>query len=219
MSDRRWDPGHFFATGRDHVAELMAYLDRLHPALPRTTAFDFGCGVGRLTQALCGDFIHVCGVDISPTMIRLAQEFNQWPGQCSYRLNDRPDLSGFASNHWDLIHSHWVLQHLAPAATARYLGEFVRLLSPQGLAVFQLPGRPLWRPAGSEPWDSLDSWGVAGGGAVDARGLQVVMETYGIEKQAVIEIIEKAGGEVLEALPDPSPIPDWENLRYVVRRR
>jgi hypothetical protein len=45
------------------------------------------------------------------------------------------------------------------------------------------------------------------------------METYGIEKQAVIEIIEKAGGEVLEALPDPSPIPDWENLRYVVRRR
>lgn len=219
MIGRRWDPETFFATGRAHIAEVMAYLDRLYPDLPRAAALDFGCGVGRLTQPLCREFREVCGVDISPTMIRLAEDFNQWPGQCSYRLNDRDDLNGFASNHWDLVYSHIVLQHIAPAATARYLGEFVRLLSPQGLAVFQVPGRPLWRPAGSEAWDSLDSWGVAGGGAVDPQGLQVAMEMYGIEKEAVTQIVEAAGGEVVDAMPDSSAGAGWESFRYVVRRR
>ena len=218
LTGRRWGPEQFFATGTAHVAELMGYLDSLLPNLPRGAALDFGCGVGRLTQALCAEFRQVCGVDVSPTMIRLADEFNRWPNQCRYLVNDQPDLSSFEGGEWDLIHSHNVLQHIAPAATARYLGEFVRLLTPYGVAVFQLPCRPRFRPAGSRPWDSLDSWGVPDGGPVNEDGLQPAMEMYGIEKHAVIEVIEQAGGEVIEAATDPAPIVDWESIRYVVRR-
>ena len=36
----------------------------------RSRSLDFGCGIGRLTQAMA-EFFEVCdGVDISPTMIR-----------------------------------------------------------------------------------------------------------------------------------------------------
>jgi predicted TPR repeat methyltransferase len=40
----------------------------------RQMAVDFGCGVGRLTQALGDHFERAIGIDVSPTMIRLAGE-------------------------------------------------------------------------------------------------------------------------------------------------
>ncbi len=42
-------------------------------------ALDFGCGVGRLTQALADYFNEVAGVDVSPTMVNKALEYNKKP--------------------------------------------------------------------------------------------------------------------------------------------
>ena len=39
----------------------------------RRSALDFGCGIGRLSQALAEHFDQVYGVDISPKMIELAR--------------------------------------------------------------------------------------------------------------------------------------------------
>ena len=50
----RWDEDEFFATGVEVVAEVMAGLDGLGIVVSRRRALDFGCGVGRLTQALRG---------------------------------------------------------------------------------------------------------------------------------------------------------------------
>ena len=58
--NNRWDPDAFFETGRHEINGVMAYLDSLGLDGPRELAMDFGCGVGRLSQALCehlsGDF-------------------------------------------------------------------------------------------------------------------------------------------------------------------
>jgi len=136
---RRWRAAEFFATGRREISLLLFELSRLgHP--PRTdAALDFGCGLGRLSQALGATFSRVVGIDVSPTMIDLATRLNQFPSRVSYLLNDRPDLTRIESGSIDLVYSDIVLQHIPPDESRGYLAEFIRVLRPGGIAVFQLP--------------------------------------------------------------------------------
>lgn len=103
------------------------------------SALDFGCGVGRLTQALADHFTTVIGVDVSPTMLQLASKLNRHDVRVTYVRNQAPDLSRFLSNSFDFVYSDIVLQHIEPEMSLNYLREFVRLLRPGGVAVFQLP--------------------------------------------------------------------------------
>src|SRR5262245_54675749 len=66
----------FFKTGRDEVERLVFWLDRVVPGMPRGSALDFGCGIGRVTQALAGVFDQATGVDVAAPMIRLAERHN-----------------------------------------------------------------------------------------------------------------------------------------------
>ncbi|HEY1906916.1 MAG TPA: methyltransferase domain-containing protein, partial [Myxococcaceae bacterium] len=73
---RGWKLEEFFAAGETQVA---AWFERFAAAgieVSGGSAVDFGCGVGRLTQALAKRFDHVTGVDISPTMVELARRLN-----------------------------------------------------------------------------------------------------------------------------------------------
>ena len=66
-----WDRNKFFATGERKIETVLQHARSLGLKLHyRGPALDFGCGVGRLTQALCNHFDECRGVDISPTMIR-----------------------------------------------------------------------------------------------------------------------------------------------------
>jgi SAM-dependent methyltransferase len=57
-------------------------------------------------------------------------------------LNTADDLRPFESGSFDLVYSRYVLQHLPGRAMVRsYLAEFIRVLRPGGLLVFQLPNR------------------------------------------------------------------------------
>src|SRR5690242_3397514 len=81
---RRWDAAEFFRTGVD---EIRLILDRVAAAglTPRRTrALDFGCGVGRLTQALAAQFDHADGVDISTEMVEQARALNRAGDRCTY---------------------------------------------------------------------------------------------------------------------------------------
>ncbi len=73
----KWDPKEFFETGVKEVASDLAYIRSLNAELPPGRALDFGCGVGRLSQALANHFDEVQGVDISEQMIDLAQKYNR----------------------------------------------------------------------------------------------------------------------------------------------
>jgi ubiquinone/menaquinone biosynthesis C-methylase UbiE len=95
---------------------------------------DFGCGVGRLTQALARRFAACTGVDISEEMIRKAEAINRYP-HCSYLANSATTLP-FADATFGFIYSNIVLQHVPPRFSEQYLREFVRVLAPGGLLVF-----------------------------------------------------------------------------------
>jgi SAM-dependent methyltransferase len=145
---RKWDLEGFFATGAREISLVLYQLDRLHPGLPRGSALDFGCGIGRLTQALATYFEQAAGVDISPTMIRLAGKLNRYPDRVGYVVNSREDLRVFGDHAFDFIYSDIVLQHLEPPLALRYLAEFFRVLRIGGALVFQLPSH--LRPAGDQ---------------------------------------------------------------------
>lgn len=141
-SGRRWNLRDFLETGRREVSLLMYQLRALNIGVSRQAALDFGCGVGRLSQPLARHFDRVVGVDVSPEMIRLADEINQYPARVRYLCNGRDDLAVLPTSDFTFMYSNVVLQHIEPATTLRYLRELFRVVAPGGVLVFQLPSHP-----------------------------------------------------------------------------
>ncbi|MEO7043432.1 MAG: class I SAM-dependent methyltransferase [Gemmatimonadaceae bacterium] len=139
MRGGRWDTDAFFATGRKDVDGVLALISNANVELEHRRALDFGCGVGRLSQALARKFDEVVGVDISSTMLEGARRFDQSDGRCKFVLNTTDDLSQFPTASFDFVYSHIVLQHMEPIYSLGYIREFTRLLRKGGVAVFQIP--------------------------------------------------------------------------------
>lgn len=198
---RRWQEAEFFATGEAEIAELARRAGALGLSLGGRRALDFGCGVGRLTQALAGLYAEALGVDASPSMLELARAYDR-RGRCRFALNQAPDLAAFPGGHFDLVYSNLVLQHLPPAAARRFIAEFLRLRSPGGLAVFHLPTRG----EGSRlraalkalcPPPLLRAWRRLRYGAGHPAEVEVAM--HGVPEAEVLELLRSLGGEVLLA--------------------
>jgi len=136
----KWDPDEFFETGREEIDSVIRYLESVGlPVLRRRKALDFGCGVGRLTQALCRYFDECYGIDIAPSMIKLADEYNRHGARCHYRVNATDNLKAFGDNTFDLVYTVLALQHMRPEYSKRYIEELMRVLAPNGVLIFQIP--------------------------------------------------------------------------------
>jgi SAM-dependent methyltransferase len=135
----RWDLNEFLARGEQEVAEALDELERLGVSPAHGRALDFGCGVGRLTQALADRFERCDGVDIAASMIAEARRINRHGARVHYHVNDAPDLELFPSDTFDFVLSFIVLQHMEPRYATGYIAEFVRVLKPGGVALFQVP--------------------------------------------------------------------------------
>jgi len=134
----KWALAEFFSTGVAEVEGDLARLRVLAPGFSGRAALDFGCGAGRLTQALGAHFKKVTGVDISGHMVDLARGHNAREG-VDFIHNPGPDLRLFPDNSFSLVYSRITLQHIAPGYTKRYLAEFVRVLAPGGILSVQIP--------------------------------------------------------------------------------
>lgn len=134
-----WGIEEFLGTGDTAVHEVLAAVEKRVPMFPRGHALDFGCGVGRLSQALCTHFDRVTGVDISAPMVDVGRRLNRHGERCQYVVNHREDLSDFSSASVDFLLTLIVLQHMPRYLALGYIREFIRVLTPDGLAVFQAP--------------------------------------------------------------------------------
>ncbi|MFZ5426271.1 MAG: class I SAM-dependent methyltransferase [Thermodesulfobacteriota bacterium] len=137
----RWDLDDFFALGRESVDGLMRWCAANRLPGRRGTCLDFGCGVGRLTQALASHFTKAVGVDIAPSMIEKARAYNRHGNRCEYAVNMAGGLPLFKDATFDLIYTEYVLQHMHPSLAVSYIREMVRVLRPGGALSFQLPSR------------------------------------------------------------------------------
>jgi SAM-dependent methyltransferase len=139
--NNQWDSAEFFRTGRQEIDTLFEGLRQrgLQPNSRR--CLDFGCGVGRVSQALCAHFDSVDGVDIAQSMVDAANRYNRYGERCRYHVNTKDDLDLFGPESFDFVYSNIVLQHMETELAERYIAEFMRVLAPDGLAVFQVPSR------------------------------------------------------------------------------
>jgi SAM-dependent methyltransferase len=208
-----WDDEEFFATGRAQIDASLADVGSL--LVRRDAALDFGCGLGRLTQALALHFGSVTGVDVARSMVEGAQARNAFPDRVSYVVNTAATLP-FDDGAFDFVYSLLVLQHVSPPSAERYISELVRVLRPGGVLVFQelshraptvrnavlrlLPRgvRPLLRRA--------------------RRGWAAAMTMEGVPRAKVTALIEAAGGEVVDVRDDAAGEPVWKGYRYTVSR-
>jgi SAM-dependent methyltransferase len=134
----RWRLDEFFASGQQEIQQILAYLESLGVPARRERALDFGCGVGRLTQALSDHFSQVSGVDIAPNMVEQARRFNRHGDRVRYFVNSVPDLTQFEPDSFEFAYSSLVLQHMHPHLQERFITELVRLLADDGVLVFQV---------------------------------------------------------------------------------
>jgi hypothetical protein len=94
-----------------------------------------------LTQALATHFEQCDGVDVSASMLEIAQRHNRHPNRCTYHRNPAPNLALFTDGSFDFAYSTLVLQHMEPRFSRHYISELLRVLAPGGLLVFQLPSQ------------------------------------------------------------------------------
>ena len=135
----RWSAAEFYQSGLDEITALLDAAETRGHAIRRIRALDFGCGPGRLTQALARTFDRVDGVDISRSMLAVAEAHNQHGSRCRYVHHTAPDLAIYGNATFDFIYSSLTLQHIPPELSRAYITELVRVLAPEGLLIFQLP--------------------------------------------------------------------------------
>jgi SAM-dependent methyltransferase len=118
----------FYQSGRDYIAQVLAWLEDVTGARPTGPALDFGCGVGRLTEAMAEQVSAVTGLDVSPGMLELARRRG---GQAAYTdtLPDGP---------FDWINSFIVFQHIPPERGLALIDDLLARLAPGGFVSLQV---------------------------------------------------------------------------------
>lgn len=98
---------------------------------------DAGCGEGYNTRIMARMGARVTGVDISPTLVKLARrEERREPLGIRYRVGSFTDLSTFDDASFDMVISNMALD--ASPNYEKAIGEFFRVLNPNGKLFFSI---------------------------------------------------------------------------------
>lgn len=210
----KWDVEAFFDLGRREVDRALAVLPGLGLAPGRLRALDFGCGVGRLSQALALHVDEVLGLDIASTMLAKARELDRSGGRVQFVLNQEPDLALVPAASVDLVYSSLVLQHMPPELARGYLREFVRVLAPGGVAIFQVASRPTRSVKGLV--FRLAPWPVLRWAQRRLLGYPAPMRMSRMTPDDVRTAIEGTPATLVAAIDDNSYGGHWHYTRYYV---
>jgi ubiquinone/menaquinone biosynthesis C-methylase UbiE len=212
----KWDWQEFFETGRAEIATLVGRLASMGLVPGEGPVLDFGCGVGRLTQAFADNFDLVHGVDVASSMIERARAVNVHGERVSYHVNQRTDLSIFEDSSFRLVHSHLVLQHIPTDYAKIYIREFCRILKPGGMAAFQIPchqavtlktvtERMLPKPV----TDFVKR---------TKNRQEVSMDMFGVPQSEVEAILREGSLEIVQIDVSEVPMNGWHNRWYFARK-
>lgn len=134
----RGNPSFVWRAGQDRRLAMVVRWGLRHPRTVVERILVDGCGVGMYVRALQPYAAEVWGIDIEPEHLKLARE-NVPDSELQLAMCEHLPQ---ASDSFDLVFSHEVLEHVADDRTSA--AEMVRVLKPGGRAVVFAPNR--WYP-------------------------------------------------------------------------
>jgi ubiquinone/menaquinone biosynthesis C-methylase UbiE len=219
--DNRWTVQELFQNGDREIDHIMEYLRDKRIPVRGGAMLDFGCGVGRLTQACSRHFDKCVGIDISEGMIKLAREFNAHNDKCEFAVNNSTDLAAYGPDSFDMIYSNIVFQHIPPVYSKGYIREFLRVIRNGGVIIFQItvaevPGagtklRNLLKRAVPRPLRRLYK--------KYKYGTWAIKDMYCVGRRELEAFIAANNGEIIDVVDDPSSLPRYLGARYCVKRK
>ena len=237
----KWDIAEFFQSGEMEVSRILAYAEAAGLQINFEGAvLDFGCGVGRLSQAFANSFNRYLGVDISKEMINRALELHRNKNNIGFGVSTLESLQNL-SERFTFIYSNLVFQHIDPLQTEEYLKVLVNLLQPDGVLIFQVaekyisskhrsPGELLNKTRTIlRPKEKLSN-------IVKPFGISIAtgepgMNMYGISENRIRQVIDLFGGKVIDVRLTNStqsnfngdlkfltqaPMQEWISKQYLV---
>jgi SAM-dependent methyltransferase len=177
----------FYLSGVADMADIVRRIERATGYAPQGRALDFGCGAGRLAEAMAAYVDSVTGYDVSPGMLETARAHG---GRADYvdRLPDGP---------FDWINSYIVFQHIPPERGLPLMRDLAERLAPGALVSLQVT---IWRedhlkPAAPSGWRKWLRPLVERLRAARLERGAILMHDYDLS--AVVEILNRAGVENL----------------------
>lgn len=225
MKGNKWDEEAFFRTGRETVDALLEGLRERGHGPPPGKALDFGCGAGRLTQALGQHFDQVHGVDVSSRMVELAWERNRLGDRCRYHASPSQRLP-FDDGTFSFVLSLVTLQHIPPRLSEGYVAELLRVLAPGGMACFQMAAEPVIPEGKAGGARGLIRRVLPAPLLARVRSLRAGLrsrssggyELHGVPRSRVERIVARSGGRMAEAREDRMAGADWTSFTYLAIR-
>jgi ubiquinone/menaquinone biosynthesis C-methylase UbiE len=117
----RWDPSH------------LKQIDRLVSMSPGDRVLEVGCGQGHLTKAIAERGVDIIGVDANPRAPEVAEN--------GLVRHMRAEALEFDDATFDVILSVHAIEHIPELEKA--IVEMVRVLKPEGTALFVYPAEPV----------------------------------------------------------------------------
>lgn len=170
----------FYASGVQYIDDIAARLERATGAGPGGRALDFGCGTGRLAEAM-SDYAQTTGYDISPGMLAKAREHG---GKAQY-------VDVLPEGPFDWINSFIVFQHIPPERGMALIEQLLARLAPGGQVSLHVTA---WRephlvPAQPRGWRKLAARLLA---RAQPTGL---VSMYDYDLSQVLRLLNAAGLE------------------------
>ncbi len=128
-------------TGKEDFERFITADKKLQSHLPtdatQTVVLDLGAGIGRITEPFSFAYGHVYGVDISPTMVEIAEQRLKERSNIEFQTTDGSTLP-YADGMFDLVFSYLVFPHIDNLpAIEQYLKEMHRILKKGAVAKIQ----------------------------------------------------------------------------------
>jgi SAM-dependent methyltransferase len=137
------------------------------------TAFELGCGVGRVTMLLAKRFEHVLAYDVSRPHLDIARAYLADAGVENVTLTRLDGLQSLLDMRpFDLFYSVLVLQHNPPPLMYQLLTIICKKLRPNGLAYLQIP------VAGESYKFSIDEYMRQMGSGMEGMEMHVLPQKY-----------------------------------------
>jgi len=139
IAHRWWDPMGSMRPLHELNPLRLDWIDRLG-GLAGKRVLDVGCGGGVLAESMAARGARVCGIDLAPKLIRVAELHALESGVAvDYRVASAEDLALEEPGSYDLVTCTELLEHVPdPASIVRACATLVR---PQGWVFFSTINR------------------------------------------------------------------------------